>query len=145
MPSIALIGAGPQLGLAIARAFGSNGYDVALIARDRAKLDSLVGQLASDGITAAAFPADVLDRPALTQALNDAVARFDGIDVLEYSPSGTAGTTKMTPPSQTAPEDVQLQIEFQLYGAIAAAYWDLHNKREDAEHIFTVDDRQPVR
>lgn len=231
MPSIAIIGAGPQLGLAIARAFGSNGYDVALIARDRAKLDSLVGQLASDGITAAAFPADVLDRPALTQALNDAVARFDGIDVLEYSPSGTAGTTKMTPPSQTAPEDVQLQIEFQLYGAIAAtgavlpamqeagagtllyttgagsvdpvtqlgnvnaaaaalrnwainlnkelagtgvyaahmaidasinvpaipgfptapaediaaAYWDLHNKREDAEHIFTVDDRQPVR
>ena len=101
MPSIAIIGAGPQLGLAIARTFGAQGYDVALIARNRAKLDSLVGQLASDGITAAAFPADVLDRPALTH---------------------------------TAPAE-----------DIAAAYWELHNKREDAEHIFTVDDPQPVR
>ena len=124
MPSIAIIGAGPQLGLAIARTFGAQGYDVALIARNRAKLDSLVGQLASDGITAAAFPADVLDHPALTQAIGDAAARFGGIDVLE---------------------DVQEQIESQLYGAIAAAYWELHNKREDAEHIFTVDDPQPVR
>ena len=47
-------------------------------------------------------------------------ARFGGIDVLEYSPSGTAETTTMTTPSQTSPEDVQRQIEFQLYGAIAA-------------------------
>ena len=28
---------------------------------------------------------------------------------------------------------------------IAAVYWELHNTREDAEHIFTVDDPQPVR
>ena len=27
MPSIAIIGAGPKLGLAIARTFGSHGYD----------------------------------------------------------------------------------------------------------------------
>jgi NAD(P)-dependent dehydrogenase (short-subunit alcohol dehydrogenase family) len=170
---------------------------VALIARDRVKLDGLVGQLASDGITAAAFPADVLDRPALTRAIGDAAARFGGIDVLEYSPVGGAETTKLTPPSQTAPEDVQEQIEFQLYGAmaavnaaaaalrnwainlnqelagtgvyaahmaigvsinvaaipgfptapaedIAAVYWELHERREDAEHVFTVGDPQPV-
>jgi NADP-dependent 3-hydroxy acid dehydrogenase YdfG len=231
MPSIAIIGAGPQLGLAIARSFGSQGYDVALIARNRAKLDGLVGQLASDGITAAAFPADVLDRPALTRAIGDAAARFDGIDVLEYSPAGTAETTKLTLPSETSPDDVQEQIEFQLYGAIAATgavlpamrqagagtllyttgagsvdpvpqignvnsaaaalrnwainlnkelagtgvyaahvaigvninvsaipgfptapaediaavYWELHNQRQAAEHILTVDDPQPVR
>ncbi|MGF0118695.1 hypothetical protein ACQFYA_20580 [Promicromonospora sp. Marseille-Q5078] len=41
MPSIAIVGAGPGMGLAIARTFGSRGFDVALIARNRAKLDAL--------------------------------------------------------------------------------------------------------
>jgi NADP-dependent 3-hydroxy acid dehydrogenase YdfG len=92
VPSIAIVGAGPGMGLAIARTFGSKGFDVALIARNRANLDDLVAQLGADGITAAAFPADVLDRDALTQALNDATARFGGIDVLEYSPVGGLGS-----------------------------------------------------
>ncbi|MBZ4521867.1 SDR family NAD(P)-dependent oxidoreductase [Mycobacterium avium] len=120
MSTIAIIGAGPGLGLAIARTFGSQGYDVALISRSRDKLDGLIDQLASDGIKAAGFPADVCDRPALTQALNDAAARLGGIDVLEYSPAGTAATTKMTAPSATTPTDVQHEIEFQLYGALTA-------------------------
>ena len=92
VPSIAIVGAGPQLGLAIARTFGTQGFDVALIARNRAKLDDLVGQLGAEGITAAAFPADVLDRDALTQALKDAATRFGGIDVLEYSPVGDSAS-----------------------------------------------------
>jgi NAD(P)-dependent dehydrogenase (short-subunit alcohol dehydrogenase family) len=118
--SIAIVGAGPQLGLAIARTFGSQGFDVALISRNREKLDGLVGELAAEGITAAAFPADVLDRDALTQALKDAAAHFGGIDVLEYSPVGGLGSTVLTAPSETDPSDVQHEIEFQLYGAITA-------------------------
>lgn len=120
MPSIAVIGAGPKLGLAIARTFGVEGFDVALVARNRATLDDMVATLESEDITAAAFPADVLDRPALTEAISRASAHFGGIDVLEYSPAGTVETTTMTSPSHTSPEDVQQQIEFQLYGAIAA-------------------------
>jgi NAD(P)-dependent dehydrogenase (short-subunit alcohol dehydrogenase family) len=120
MSTLAIVGAGPGLGLAIARTFGSRGYNIALISRNRAKLDALIDQLAAEGITAAAFPADVLDRESLTRALGEAAAYFGGIDVLEYSPVGTAADTKLTLPSGTAPEDLQQQIEFQLYGAIAA-------------------------
>lgn len=47
MPVIAIVGAGPGMGLAIARTFGSRGFDVALISRNRAKLDDLVGKLTS--------------------------------------------------------------------------------------------------
>jgi NADP-dependent 3-hydroxy acid dehydrogenase YdfG len=130
MPSIAIVGAGSQLGLAIARTFGSHGYDVALIARNPDKLDHLVTDLRSDDITAAAFPADVLDRPVLTQAVRDAAARFGGVDVLEYSPAGTVATTKMTSPSQTTPEDLQAEIEFQVHGAIAATSAVLPAMRE---------------
>jgi short-subunit dehydrogenase len=42
MPSIAIVGAGPGMGLAIARTFGSHEFNVALISRDSAKLDGLV-------------------------------------------------------------------------------------------------------
>ncbi|NUO42667.1 MAG: SDR family oxidoreductase [Streptomyces sp.] len=130
MTSIAIVGAGPQLGLAIARTFGSRGFDVALVSRDRDKLGRLVDTLTAESITAAAFPADVLDRDALTQALKDAAAHFDGIDVLEYSPVGTLGSTTLTTPTRTEPDHVRHEMEFQLYGAIAATRAVLPAMRE---------------
>ena len=120
MPAIAIVGAGSGMGLAIARTFGAHGFDIALIARNQATLDGLAATLDEERITAAAFPADVLDHDALTAALTDAVARFGGIEVLEYSPVGSAATTTMTAPSQTEPADIQREIDFQLYGALAA-------------------------
>ncbi|MBP2329047.1 NADP-dependent 3-hydroxy acid dehydrogenase YdfG [Kibdelosporangium banguiense] len=130
MPSIAIVGAGPGMGLAIARTFGANGFDIALISRNRTKLDELVGRLKDEGITAAAFPADVLDRDALTQALKDAATHFGGIDVLEYSPVGTFGSTVLTVPTETDPSHVQHEMEFQLYGAITATKAVLPAMRE---------------
>lgn len=130
MSTIAIVGAGRGLGLALAQTFGSHGYDVALIARNQDNLDGLVSQLAAGGITAAAFTADVRNRPALTRALGDAANRFGGIDVLEYSPGGTPATTKLTLPSQTTPEDMQFEVEFQLYGAITATQAVLPALRE---------------
>lgn len=130
MPAIAIVGAGPGMGLTIARTFGSRGFDVALIARNRSKLDDLVGKLTAEGLTAAPFPADVLDRDTLTQALKDAATHFGGIDVLEYSPVGTASTTVMTAPSLTTPSDVQYEMEFLLYGAITATQAVLPAMRE---------------
>ena len=130
MPALAIVGAGPGMGLAIARTFGSRGFDVALIARNPAKLDGLVTELTADGITAAAFPADILDHDALAQALKDAASRFGGIDVLEYSPTGMAADMTMTAPSQTTPTDVQQHLEFQFYGALAATQAVLPAMRE---------------
>ncbi|MGV9288181.1 SDR family NAD(P)-dependent oxidoreductase [Streptomyces sp. NPDC003719] len=130
MPSIAIVGAGPGMGLAIARTFGSRGFDVALIARDRDKLDDLVARLDAEGITAAAFPADVLDHEALTQALKGAATRFGGIDVLEYSPAGSLASAKLTAPSETDPADVQWAMDLLLHGAIAATRAVLPAMRE---------------
>ncbi|MFJ9245119.1 SDR family NAD(P)-dependent oxidoreductase [Streptomyces sp. NPDC101776] len=130
MTSIAIIGAGPQLGLAIARTFGAQGLNVALISRNRDKLDDLVGRLTAEGITAAAFPADVLDRDALTQALKNAATRFGGIDVLEYSPLDDLDSTALTTPADTDPSHVQHELEFQLYGAITATRAVLPAMRE---------------
>jgi short-subunit dehydrogenase len=129
VPSIAIVGAGPGLGLAIARTFGANGFDVALISRNRTKLDDLVAQLKTEGITAAAFPADVLDHNALNQALKDAATQFGGIDVLEYSPLAI-GTTVLTTPAESDPSHVEHEMNFQLYGAIATTKAVLPAMRE---------------
>ncbi|MGP4104336.1 SDR family NAD(P)-dependent oxidoreductase [Nonomuraea sp. KM90] len=130
MPTLAIVGAGPGMGLAIARTFGSQGHDVALIARNRAKLDDLVGRLTAEGITAAAFPADVLDHDALTQALKDAATLFGGIDVLEHSPNPGIGSLTVASPSETNPSDVQALIDLLFYSAITATQAVLPAMRE---------------
>lgn len=87
MPVIAIVGAGPSLGLSIARRFGRAGFAVALISRSAANLGTLTAELQRTGIEAAGFEADVRDRPALTGALAAAARRLGPVDVLEYSPA----------------------------------------------------------
>ncbi|MGW3690432.1 SDR family NAD(P)-dependent oxidoreductase [Streptomyces sp. NPDC005125] len=132
MPTLAIVGAGPGMGLAIARTFGARGFNVALLARTPKKLDDLVAQLETEGITAAAFRADVLDRPSLTTALDAARAHFGSIDVLEYSPaphSPVPGFT-MAAPSEVTVDNLQPQIEYTFYGAVTAARTVLPAMRE---------------
>jgi NADP-dependent 3-hydroxy acid dehydrogenase YdfG len=85
---IAVFGAGTGLGVSVARRFGREGFRVALVARRKDRLDSLVARLADEGVEAAAFPADLSD-PAQVPALVDAIRdRFGRIDVVEYGPIG---------------------------------------------------------
>jgi NADP-dependent 3-hydroxy acid dehydrogenase YdfG len=118
MPTIAIVGAGPGLGLSIARVFGSHGFDGALISRNESKLGALVAQLAVNGTTAAAYPADVTDRSSLTSALEQVAAHFGTVDVLEYSPYGGLVTVS---PLEASVDNLQPEIEHHLYGAISAA------------------------
>ncbi|MDG3015315.1 SDR family NAD(P)-dependent oxidoreductase [Speluncibacter jeojiensis] len=118
MPAIAVVGAGPGMGLAIARIFGSHGFDVALLSRSQANLDAHAATLSSEGITAKGFAADVLDTDSLTGALESAAQHFGGIDVLEYSPGGPE--PKFLTPTRVTAADVDLQMRYLVYGAIAA-------------------------
>jgi NAD(P)-dependent dehydrogenase (short-subunit alcohol dehydrogenase family) len=122
MPAIALVAAGTRLGLSLGRIFGRRGFSVALIARSGERLGELTGKLAAEGITAAGFPADVTDRPALAAALDSAAARLGGIGVLHYSSPG-AGTTqalRSTGALDVTVDNLGPQIECTCYGAITA-------------------------
>lgn len=118
MPVIAIVGAGPGLGLSVAKVFGGHGFQAALISRNKDSLGTLVGRLAQAGVTAAGFPADVTDRAALTEALEQAAAHFGDISVLEFSPY--AGLVQVGPLHVTV-DSLQAQIEQHLYGAVTAA------------------------
>jgi NAD(P)-dependent dehydrogenase (short-subunit alcohol dehydrogenase family) len=84
--TIAIFGAGPGLGASIARRFAAEGFRIALIARNKERLDALVDQLAAEGVDAAGFTADLAapdEIPTLIGAIRD---RFGRIDVIEYGP-----------------------------------------------------------
>ncbi len=104
--TIAIVGAGPGLGLAIARRFGREGFKVALMARDKARLEQLLATLTKEGVTAASFVADVTQEASVAQAFRDVERAFGTVDVLEYSPVnittepsgfGALEVTAMTP------------------------------------------------
>src|ERR1700758_3444689 len=131
MPAIPLVAAGAPLGLSLGKIFGGHGFDVALIARSAERLDELTEKLAAEGVTAAGFPADVTDRPALAAALDSAAGRFGGIDVLHYSSpgAGRAETLRRTGALDVTVDRLQPQIESICYGAITATHAVLPSMR----------------
>jgi NAD(P)-dependent dehydrogenase (short-subunit alcohol dehydrogenase family) len=118
MPTIAIMGAGPGMGLAIAQTFGKEGHQVALLSRTPANLEPVVAALAGQGIEAAAFAADVLDRPSIVAGLAAVKQRFGQIDVFEYSPANPA--LPMASSTELTHDNVQIQLDFYVHGAVAA-------------------------
>jgi len=118
MPLLTIIGAGPGLGLEIARAFGRKGFDVALVARDQAKLDALASTLEAEGVRARGFTADVSRPETITSALGAITGALGPIDVLEFSPADPS----LAPVDvlDVTMENLQPQIDFYLGGALSA-------------------------
>jgi NADP-dependent 3-hydroxy acid dehydrogenase YdfG len=116
--SIVIVGAGPNLGLAIARRFGREGLAVGLISRDQAKLDGLVSELEADRIQASAQAADIRDASALARAIETLADRLGPVEVLEYSP--LPAREFMRPVLETMAEDIRAPLEFSVVGAVAA-------------------------
>ena len=123
MPTIAIVGAGPGLGQSIARTFGAHGFSVALVARTQSTLDALVADLQQAGVEAAAFTADVMDPASVASAFDRIKDRFGTVEVLEYSPAPHATPVpglSHPDPREVGRDTIQPQLDYYLYGAIAA-------------------------
>lgn len=118
MSTIAIIGAGPGLGAAVARRFGAEGFSVALISRDQAKLDRLAAELEETGLVARGYAADVLDPAALEEALTRAAAELGPISVLQYSPLPSREYLK--PVLEMTPELATEALRFSALGLVHA-------------------------
>ncbi|WP_350275586.1 SDR family NAD(P)-dependent oxidoreductase [Kribbella sp. HUAS MG21] len=101
MPTIAIVGAGPGLGLSI---------------------DQLAGELTAAGIEAAGFAADVMDAVSIAAAFGRIKDRFGTIDVLEYSPAPHNPVPGLTNPGplEVTVGNLQPQLDYYLYGGLAA-------------------------
>lgn len=66
---VTILGAGPGLGQALARAFGVGGRTIVLVARNAERLDALAAALSAEGINAHAVPADLAEPHDVRRAM----------------------------------------------------------------------------
>lgn len=98
--SIAVFGAGPGLGQAVARRYAREGYDVVLVARRRQPLESLARELADARATAHVVTADLAETDAVTALAEQIRAKAGNLDALYYAPTpdtGFVSAAKLTP------------------------------------------------
>ncbi|TFD28357.1 SDR family NAD(P)-dependent oxidoreductase [Cryobacterium cryoconiti] len=118
MPVIAIIGAGPGLGAAVARRFGREGFSIALISRNQSKLDSMAAELTAADFTACGYAADVRVPAALEDSLARAAAELGPITTLQYSPLPSRDYLK--PVLDMTPELALEALQFSALGLIHA-------------------------
>jgi short-subunit dehydrogenase len=89
--SIAVFGAGPGLGRAVARRYAHEGYDVVLVARRGKGLDAFAKELIDLGASAQVIIADLADTDAVP-ALAERIRAANGeLDALYYAPTPDQG------------------------------------------------------
>ncbi|TXL89821.1 SDR family NAD(P)-dependent oxidoreductase [Streptomyces sp. IB2014 016-6] len=118
MTTIAIVGAGAGLGGAVARRFGREGFDVALLSRTREHVDALATDLGGEGVNARGFAADVTDPASLSAALESAASALGPVEVLQYSP--IPHPAYMKPVLETSPADIEGPLAFSVVGPMTA-------------------------
>ena len=124
-PLAAILGAGPGIGLAVARRFARGGHAVALVARPEDPLEAFQAELAAQGVPALALAAN-LARPEGLSAACAAIAHWRGLPgVMVYNASGGAPGLLAQVPQETLLEGFRLSAG----AALAAAQWALPGMR----------------
>jgi len=132
--SIAVLGAGPGLGQAVARRYGREGYAVGLIARRRESLDKLADSLTNAGASAHAIPADLADPVGIPALVEQIRARVGEPDAIYYGP--TAGT--LVPVSELTAEHVHAVMPSAVYSLLALVEAFLPRMREQRDGAIMV-------
>ena len=98
--SIAVFGAGPGLGQAVARRYARDGYEVVLVARRRQPLETFARELTGAGARVHVITADLADTdavPALAGQIRAAVGELDAIYYAPTPDSGFVPAADLTP------------------------------------------------
>lgn len=116
LPICTILGAGPGMGLALAKQFGRGGYHIVLVARNKDKLASLEQELLAENIAVTIMGAD-LSVPAQVASLFSVIHQELGpTEVLIYN----AAAYRMGGVHNTSPEDLAADLALSVGGALAA-------------------------
>jgi NADP-dependent 3-hydroxy acid dehydrogenase YdfG len=121
--SIAVFGAGPGLGQAVARRYANDGYAVALVARQPEPLERLAGDLRTAGGSAYAIAGDLSDTASAAALAEQVREQVGAPDAIYYGPTPggavrpTAGAALR--PSELAPDDVEAYMPTGFYTLVA--------------------------
>lgn len=110
-----IVGMGEGNGMAIARKFASEGFTIAMVARNEDKLKGYQATLQTEGITAYYFLADAGDDAALAVAFEQVQAQLGTPEVLVYN----AAVPRMESVLQTSYDTLVNDFKANVAGAIA--------------------------
>jgi NADP-dependent 3-hydroxy acid dehydrogenase YdfG len=111
-----IVGVGPGLGVAIAKAFAEQRHPVALIARDADRLKDYVTEITDSGHTASAYQADAGDPDQLRSALTNAIDELGEPDVLVYN----AAVLAPDKPTELSTDEWNARLSVNITGAKTA-------------------------
>ncbi|MEV0401224.1 SDR family NAD(P)-dependent oxidoreductase [Actinoallomurus sp. NPDC050550] len=112
-----VVGAGPSIGASVARRFAREGHPVGLIARGRARLDAIVGDLRGRGHHAIATTGDITDPDDIARALDELTSALGVPEVVCFSP--LADIALIRPVLDTTAGDVKDALALTVVGAVA--------------------------
>jgi len=141
---IVVLGAGPGLGMSMARRFGREGFLVALVSRTGARHAAYRAQLAADGIESRSYAADVTDPAQVRDVLSRIAADLGDIDTVYYGPAAVDIGSGIVPLPDAGAAQVRASFEPVVLPAVdvvAAVFTD----RADTvvgicEHALAMDD-----
>ena len=112
-----IVGAGPGIGLAVARRFAREGFHLALLARRAEAVQQYSTELAASGAVARGLAVDVLGEASIAGAFAEVTAQVGAPDVLVYNVAAShAGL-----PSALAAEELVQDFRANVVGALLCA------------------------
>ena len=115
---IAIFGAGPGLGMSMARRFGREGFAVALVSRTDARHAGYRAELAADGVESRSYAADVTDPAQVRDVLERVADELGEIDTVYYGPAATNLGTSIVPLAEADAAAVRAPIESAMLPAV---------------------------
>jgi len=114
--SCIVAGVGPGMGRALAARFARGGYAVAMLARNRGRLDGFADEIAQAGGRAYGFTCDLTDEADIRRAIGEAVGALGPPGVLLYN----ASVWNPTPAMDITAGDFQRDLFLNVTGALVA-------------------------
>lgn len=118
--SLISVGAGPGVGMEVARRFGRAGYQIGLIRRNPTALGEMIATLRAEGINASGVAADAHDPDQLTTAITELAVAHSGIDVLHHAAPGPLGQG-YGPMLEVDPRLLETFLDARVVSALVAA------------------------
>lgn len=107
MSTIAVLGAGPGLGMSVAQRFAKEGYAVGLVSRSGDRHPGYLEALAGHGVRAVAVAADLRAPGAVARALDEITAELGPLDVVYHGPGAHDLSAPTTGILETGPADIR--------------------------------------
>lgn len=130
--TLLITGASSGIGAAVARVAAASGWQTALVARGKGKLEALAREL---GPAAIALPGDVADLDSMQNAVDQCVRRFGALDAV-LANAGTGARSAGTEAGD--PENWREMTEANVWGLLTTAKASLPELRKRRGHFLVM-------